>query len=196
MLLATTDTLRAQLGFDPMPDSMTAMRVALSMATSRLQSNLRTPFEKVTGQVDVFLLDSNTFYRKLKLTRGFVSSVAVEKSVGDYSGELTWEVVTTLCSVNTERGVVGIFQVPDAAPANYRITYTAGFDLTVGDATLYAAVPTWLRDAALLAAKISLVDDPRFKEAKIVLDRKGMENLYSTIIEPKVRYEPAAALAI
>jgi hypothetical protein len=180
-VLASGASLIARLLMDTVPNTTAAANAAMQDATMWLSSVLRTPFDQVTGQVDVFhpryslgqpidVSDTGPSrlvfglaaqgagkFVVLKLRYGLLAStpvVAWNTSFTDLVGAAGNQTPDATV-VDTERGTVAIHDI-DLTSMYVSVTYNAGLAKDVSNPPVYQNVPDWLVDAALSAGVVFL----------------------------------------
>jgi hypothetical protein len=180
-----------------------ASEKALHLATSALGSSLTTDFKLGTVQdlffvVEPSLWTEGNLYTEFRLSHGFIR--IDQPFVGSFGGSMSAMFsgnqlldVSSSITVQREKGVVvdtsNIYQRQWV-----RFTYAKGFQIDPDDEFMYdqTEVPDWLKDAAKLYAKIMLQSNPSLQDVAIKMDTKMMQRALSSLVQPHMRYTPAA----
>jgi hypothetical protein len=217
MLLAQPSDILSDLGFDSMPDILSAATMALDAAEQQLAAALNTDFAQGAFTEMFYIREghcrSSTEFR---LSQGFVSSLTSVKAcydlasltgqptvIGDF-GQLcdlspgsTPVEVTSMVTLDSDRGVIKDIQ------NRYRhlyvqIVYQAGFAVDPDNSASYllTSVPDWLQQAAKLAATLGLADSGPIVEAGLKIDKQLVGQRYTSLISRKMRYAPLAFLPL
>ncbi|SNS83715.1 MULTISPECIES: hypothetical protein [unclassified Azospirillum] len=198
MRLLTPQTIRAALGVDDAKPFNDAIGTALDTASSRLATELRTPFAFSPQQQDIFYIDrlftqGRLAQVELCLSRGLLrpdKPVLVEWS-DDLLFTSPQPVANAYQSLNYDKGLLTLL---DGAVQHrfVRVTYAAGID-TLDD--VYAdpdLLPGWLADAARLHVTLSLQNHPLFRDHDRAVDYKLMAQQLQDILAGQLRYRPSA----
>ncbi len=207
MILTSLNSLRIKIAFDSTTRTDDILFGALEAATSYLASRIDTEFVKVTGHEDFYFIRRSMLFGKsvtarFKLENGFVlSTPAVKVETNDRQDKLvaneaaSTKNITAFSLANLERGVVLVSDF-DISQKWVRITYDYGFATDTSDDNQFdeAAVPKWLRDAALLYAIFHLDStNPKLRhEDGDQPDTASVLAQLNTVLDKRVRYEPGA----
>lgn len=217
MLLASVADVRESIGFDDMPDVVSAVRKAMDGVEPRLSAMLRTEFGRVDGQVDLFFVErpqvrhaahvpavnlrtAGGVRTEMLLSRGFVApgsvEVLVSSHVDGFDPEDSPTDITAEVRLNESAGELVSLR-HDFRAAWVQVTYDAGFETDVDDPQSYdlSQVPSWLQEAARLATLATLSDNPVFANADAGLDSKSLWQQVEAVVVPKTRYAPTALLS-
>jgi hypothetical protein len=203
MLLASVSEIREALGFEDMPDITDAITQALHTATEVLSSRLGTAFDKVTASDHYFVekpsrqigpLNSTEF----RLGRGFVTITSMQRGK-TFSALGTSDAVEYLNAV-LPKPVLGVVLDPQTVYDQdfVRITYSAGFDESQNDPGTFdlSQVPGWLQELAKLQAMVLVAGSAPIKQAGLELDTKTLSMRFEAGVSGRIRYTPAALLAL
>jgi hypothetical protein len=222
MLLAQVSDILSDLGFDAMTDITFAAVQALDAAEQQLAAAMDTEFEQGTFTDTFFVTEpryrqGRVFQTEFRLNRAFVTSLtsiyansSIDALYGTASPLGSWSnpVVGTptpdttpdlsaFVTLEAEKGVIRDIRNP-YRNQYVQITYTAGFpvDPSLPNSYLISAVPTWLQQAAKIAAMIALSDSPSLTEADIKVDTKLLGLTLNSLLGRKMRYAPMSILPI
>lgn len=208
MLLAAVADVRDDLGFDDMTDINEAIKGALHAAEPRIAAALRADFKAKTGLVDVFYVNQPKYQLHLHvqteflLRYGFVTQLTSAfmsdfPTIGDDKYDLLANSRIVPSADDLAKGVLRDYQT-QYCRAYVAFTYNAGFPADGTDATSYdlTVVPSWLQQAAKLAAKIMLDGTSILKEAGVTQQVEVLQANYDQLIEQHVRYAPVAMLPL
>jgi hypothetical protein len=200
MMLASVSEVRADLGFDDMPDINEAITAALHGTTHALASVLRTSFDKQSW-ADLFFVERSDEGGvpscDLRLSLGFVEPVSVVVKVSPRPDMADAVVVTPNFVLRPDKGVISDYRRVYLREF-VQCSYTAGFNVDDTDPESYdlAQVPPWLQEAAKLHAKIMLDDNPSLKEAGVNQSVYQMTQSLEAMLESHIRYVPWARLPL
>lgn len=205
MYLSPVDELRLDLGFDDMPDITDAVQGALNAAEALLAARLGTEFAYGTF-TDTFWVPEPGFtdqgrpITEFRLTRGFVSAVTSASLVLEVADFAIPDNVTDQLSYLTSKLELGVLvDYQTLYSLQYlQVAYTAGFQADGTDTDMYvqASVPTWLKQASFLQAKMLLSDSPPVKNANIIIDTRTIGAHLQALVAKHVRYTPVALLPL
>lgn len=211
--LATTEDVRQAIRFSSIDEINLSINSALEVATSTLETDIRTQSFDRTTRYDIFLVKHRQITKDLfeyhwRLSHGFVDSsesfsIRVADQVADFAGS-NFTDITSECVIDYTKGVASVvagelstIRVASNSSkiiGNFvRIDYTSGFN--EGDTAGFydeAEVPTWLKEAAVLKA-VNIIDtiDPSLRapgEGSMSAD--STEMLYRSMIQKNIRYFP------
>lgn len=215
----TVSDLRDRYGFD---DSNTALNSALAVvansAKTAMSVLMRTEFDAVTAQSDIFspramIRNGELFEVKFKLSQGFVNSVSVNyaSSIADLTSNP--QSIPTFF-LDSDKGVVTVYDIDFTSgwafdfrrlvpgltrvgPGIYvQITYNAGFPAADG---VYTGTPDWLVEAAAARALVDLDENYsayRGDRAASPPDLMRRKDRIAQNLVRRIRYVPNAEMPI
>lgn len=202
MKLIPLQTMLDAIGFEQGAADVQIL-AALHSATSDLEGELRTSFERVT-LTDEFFIPMNRVLKythgssqaRLALSQGMLTGAPVVKLGYTRENLAQADPMDALnYRYNTDLGSLVILDV-DLEDALLSVTYTAGLEPDTTDPDLYKQdqVPSWLKEAAKLQAILSLdTANPTLRQNdQVPRDPEILKNMIATRIGAKIRYFPSA----
>lgn len=216
MNLVSIKEVRESLGFEDMSDINQAISSVLPAVTSSMEVTLDTRFNLSTTE-DVFFVppykgpDNGHVETKLRLSNGFIIPQTVIVTSGNTPQELDESPIpiSTMKVRSYEdvaKGVLLDYKTVYTGGTRrlvsfeymggpyIRVAYTHGFDQDATDSKAYdqTAVPDWLKEAAILKAKIFLSSHPVVKNAEASSDPMYLENALRAMLLSHMRFVPGS----